>query len=297
MRTSPSHPFLAKSRDQFHNAMPSKMSMVYSPNRRHLEQIPAFAGMTGLGDTLSKTGSGNTFPKGNTFSKRLVLGLVALFCFFFALPVAAAQAGLVAEAPVYDFGTVLEDTVLEHDFVIRNDSSRPLSIEKFRIGCSCTEVLTYDREIAPGGRGLIRVSFATNGYGGQAIDKPFGVVTNDPDNPEIQLTIKGKVDLFADIQPRLVKLEGVAGDPVVETVVIAPKPEYRFSIKDIHLKYGRDVTCRMLQGSGGNGDPIKLEIAATRQKAGRFFDTVTLTTDNALKPEIKIRVFGYLRQG
>lgn len=247
---------------------------------KSMGRIPAFAGMTDCMRCTSR------------------IAMAACLVVTLLLPVSpvAGQGGPIPENPVHDFGTVLEGTVIAHDFIIRNDASQPLFIENFRIGCSCIEVLSYDREIAPGQSGIIRVSFATKGYGGQAIEKSFGVVTSAPPNDPFELTLKGAVDLFADIEPRLVKLEGLAGEPLVETVLIAPKPEYAFKVRTIRLKSGRDVTCRIVERADGTTGHYKLEIAAIRERPGRFFDTVTIGTDHPLQPEIQIRIFGHLKK-
>jgi len=63
----------------------------------------------------------------------------------------------------YDFGTVDEGTVVEHEYKFKNTGNAPLIVVNAKGSCGCT-VPTWSKEpIAPGAEGSMLVKFNTNG--------------------------------------------------------------------------------------------------------------------------------------
>ncbi|WP_298951386.1 DUF1573 domain-containing protein [uncultured Nonlabens sp.] len=63
----------------------------------------------------------------------------------------------------FDFGTVEEGTVVEHEYKFMNTGSAPLIVVNAKGSCGCT-VPTWSKEpIAPGDQGTMLVKFNTNG--------------------------------------------------------------------------------------------------------------------------------------
>lgn len=64
---------------------------------------------------------------------------------------------------VYDFGTVNEGDVVEHDFLVTNSGKSDLIITNAKASCGCT-VPTWPKEaIAPGESAGVKVKFNTSG--------------------------------------------------------------------------------------------------------------------------------------
>ena len=104
-----------------------------------------------------------------------------------------AKPRLVIEEMIFDSGDVAPDTVMSHDFVVKNDGDAPLVIEDVRPGCGCS-VADYDRTIAPGQTGRITISVSVyRDWAGQGVRKAAWVLTNDPLNPQIRLIMVGHV--------------------------------------------------------------------------------------------------------
>lgn len=86
------------------------------------------------------------------------------------LTAAAERESIVGEFPVmtfeqkeYDFGTVDEGTVVEHEYTFANTGNAPLIVVNAKGSCGCT-VPTWSKEpIAPGKTGTMVVKFNTNG--------------------------------------------------------------------------------------------------------------------------------------
>ena len=92
----------------------------------------------------------------------------------------------------WDFGQVPEGEVLEHTFVLMNDSSTVLRIEHIHTSCGCTTSEVDQKEISPGESVEIKVKFDTKGYSGIKIQH-VNIHTDQQDNPFIKLTLKADI--------------------------------------------------------------------------------------------------------
>jgi hypothetical protein len=124
------------------------------------------------------------------------------------------------------------------------------------------------------------------------MSKSARAYTNDPDHPQIVLSMKGPVKTFATVRPEQVRLFGEAGAELQQTVTITPQAEYPFKIVSARAQIGRDIRYEIDENNGKQGLTYKLTVVNTRTSAGRYFDTIQLETDNPLKRRIDIRVFG-----
>jgi len=97
------------------------------------------------------------------------------------------------QGPYYwDFGEVAQGEILEHTFVLTNDSSAALGILHVDTSCGCTTSEVKEKEIPPGGSVEIRVKFNTQGYSGIAKQHAY-IHTDQQDNHTITLTLKADV--------------------------------------------------------------------------------------------------------
>lgn len=119
--------------------------------------------------------------------------------------------------------------------------------------------------------------------------------TNDPDRPQIVLSMKGPVKAFATVRPEQVRLFGEAGADLKQTVTITPQAEYPFKIVGARAQIGRDIRYEIDETNSDRGLTYQVTVVNTRSSAGRYFDTIQLETDNPLKPRIDIRVYGRIK--
>jgi hypothetical protein len=117
---------------------------------------------------------------------------------------AAAEAEGVPVArcaqPVHDFGSVVRGRPLRHTFSVHNAGTAPLRILRTRAGCNCTATMVDGPTIAPGGNTGVEVRLSTRGMKG-AIKKTVTLVTDDPAQPELELTLQGEVEVLLAFQP------------------------------------------------------------------------------------------------
>ncbi len=131
--------------------------------------------------------------------------------------------------------------------------------------------------------------------GGRTIKKKIQVHTNDKEKKTLSLNVTGAVERFADIQPRRVRLAGVEGTPLKKEVTINPTPKYPYNITNIRAKNGTNIKYQFeeLKKPGKTGYLVTIE--NTKKKKGRYQDTIFLTTNSKVQPEIDIFVSGNIR--
>jgi hypothetical protein len=118
------------------------------------------------------------------------------------------------------------------------------------------------------------------------------VVTNDPVNPKEFLVITGTVDMLYTLSPKRVRLTGVLGTGIKQTVTLVTQEKYPLKLVEVKAKSGDNIQYKLSEEKEGNVSRYKLSIESIRSEVGRFVDTLYLKTDNALQPEIQIPVFG-----
>ncbi len=126
--------------------------------------------------------------------------------------------------------------------------------------------------------------------------KTAGVYTNDKSRPRQDLIISGPVEKFATIRPQHVSLRGYAGDSIKSKVTIIPEKKYPFKILDARAQKGENINIQLAEVKKSSGQAWELKVENLRQKAGRFYDTIILKTDSDVRPQLNVRVYGYLRE-
>ena len=127
------------------------------------------------------------------------------------------------------------------------------------------------------------------------MDKSAEVLTNDPKEPVVQLMVKGSVDKFATINPRMLNLRGNVGEALEGTVIIVPEDKYPFKVVSVAAKEGKNIRVALNETKEGGKAAYALVVKNLKADAGSYTDTVVLKTDSKLQPELDVRVYTYLR--
>ena len=126
--------------------------------------------------------------------------------------------------------------------------------------------------------------------------KTASIYTNDKSRPQQDLVISGQVENFATIRPEHVSLRGQVGDSIKEMVSIVPEKKYPFKILDAKARSGQNINIQLDEVTKTNGTAYELKVENLSQKSGRYYDTIILKTDSKVRPELNVRVYGYLRE-
>jgi hypothetical protein len=152
-------------------------------------------------------------------------------------------------------------------------------------------VARFDRVIPPGGEGKISLKLHTRGYSG-AIAKSARVFTNDPHRGEVLIGLKGTVWTPIEIHPPYVRLRGVQGEEIQETVRLLGKEEdpLNLTVKAVSIPDKVTVTVQVIR-KGRAYDLIVKNIAC---QGGAYSGTITLATSAPEMKEVAIQVSGYI---
>ncbi len=125
--------------------------------------------------------------------------------------------------------------------------------------------------------------------------KTAGVYTNDRSRPRQDLVISGPVEKFATIRPQHISLRGYAGDAIKSKVTIIPEKKYAFRILNARATNGDNINIKLDEVKKSGGQAYELNVENLKNETGRYYDTIILTTDSQIRPELSVRVYGYLR--
>ena len=113
----------------------------------------------------------------------------------------------------HDFGTIESGSTVRHAFVLKNTGTGTLTLEAGPTSCSACTIAELDKnQVPPGASTQVVVEYKT----GQTSNfrQTATVLTNDPDQPRVELTVFGTVHSKFDIQPPVIFFGNVpAGEP------------------------------------------------------------------------------------
>lgn len=118
------------------------------------------------------------------------------------------------------------------------------------------------------------------------------MVTNDPVNPTEFLTITGTVDALYTLSPKRVRLTGILGTGIKQTVTLETQEKYPLKLVAVSAKNGDNIQYKLAEEKDGPVTRYKVTIECVRSSVGNFVDTLFLKTDNPAQPEIQIPIFG-----
>ncbi len=120
--------------------------------------------------------------------------------------------------------------------------------------------------------------------------------TDSKIRPEIQISVSGNVTQkkIVTITPNMVNLKGSVGKPIKRDVSIIPDKAHPLKILDVRVRRGNNISYKLEEVKKDDGIEYVLHIENRKKEIGRYSDTLILVTDSKIKPEISIRVFGYI---
>jgi len=218
-----------------------------------------------------------------------------------ATVLAAGKPKAVAVEPIKDVGSVATGEKITNDFVIRNDGDAVLEITNVQPACGCT-VAQFDKTIAPGQTGKVHAVVDTTTFNGP-ISKGVSVFTNDPDTPQIELTIRAKVEPYIAVKPGYARYITVQGEPlegnIAQTLWATDGTPINVTGVDSPYPY-LHVTYREAKPEERVGDnkakQWRIEMKLSNDaKVGALSDYVTVHTDHPKQKIVQIPVSGFVR--
>ncbi len=109
------------------------------------------------------------------------------------------------EKTEYDYGVVAPRSTTTGKFPFSNTGDETLHIENFRYPCGCSVPELPKRDYEPGESGVIDVRYSAPARASVDV-YPIYVYSNDPETPRFELTIKARVEVNVEVEPKDVSL-------------------------------------------------------------------------------------------
>ena len=237
-----------------------------------------------------------------------LVAVVLLCTSVFAVSPAAAAAKAVFVQPTWDAGEVELGTVIEHDFVVRNEGDTPFEITGVHPTCGCT-VADFDPVIQPGKTGKIHARIRTKTLHTGKLAKTITVNTNAPNAERVILTVKMILTTPLEFLPKpMVYLSARPGEEKTQEALARPhrpgmkvvglrcdSPVFRVSFEPAKAvaKGEKALAAWLLPREGDYW--IRITMPADTP-AGIHRGEVTVLTNDPDYPEAKLRVSAVVRE-
>ncbi|MEO8196687.1 MAG: DUF1573 domain-containing protein [Thermoanaerobaculia bacterium] len=214
---------------------------------------------------------------------------------------AAPAPKLVPVEAIQDVGKVAKGEKVKVDFAIRNDGPVELVLTDVHPTCGCT-VASFDAKIAPGAVGKIHAEIDTVDFAGP-IAKTITVLSNDPAQPRVTLTIKARVEPQVNASPgyaRFVFVQNQASTTVKQWLWAENFPDFkvlavRSPYKFIEATF-RPATAEERRPEIPTPNQWIVETAIQPDaEVGALRDFLVVETNHPKQKELRLAVTGFVR--
>jgi hypothetical protein len=193
----------------------------------------------------------------------------------------------------FHFENAISGSVVEHDFVLQNQGSAPLRIEKVSM-TSPLLVTGMPHEIAPGAQGTIHFKLDTASLAGR-FQGAILVFLNDAALPEASLSFEGQVMPTIELSPMpaffISAQRGQANQSSIEIINHAPEP---LRIEKVEHPTDRFTTALETLDPGQR---YRLTLVLKPDgPSGRSTETILLTSSSKTLPILNVPANTYLHE-
>lgn len=149
-----------------------------------------------------------------------------------AKPVKGEVPVISIENPEHDFGEMGPGGRDTCEFKFKNIGSADLKIDRVQSTCGCTVPELEKKDYAPGEEGVVKVSYHAPSVKTN-VTKHLYIISNDPQTPRAELTIKADVTVKVEISPENVELRLDEKNAGMPNLVVKSVDGKEFSIKDV----------------------------------------------------------------
>lgn len=155
----------------------------------------------------------------------LITGLIT-----FLTTIVNSSPMIEADTAEVDRGSIVKKDLkdLHHIYTLTNTGDELLRIKRVKPGCGCTMV-DYDSVIAPGKTGKIEIKIKKNKLGDGNFTKSLRVMSNAKNEPNLRLSIKGKILSPIDIGKRFLRIESGENMAMAELFLATQKSDFKIT--------------------------------------------------------------------
>jgi hypothetical protein len=210
---------------------------------------------------------------------------------------------VVVNGARYDFGTIDRFASDSHEFEILNGGDQPLTLKIGKSTCKCTKFATEKDALDPGEKTKVKLEWTVK-TGDPMFEQSAELITNDPSNNPVQLTIHGSVvDTLRPDRPQLSLGDVSANEPQTFRMRVHTYRDHDLAI-DKHEWLGTEgvdhlevsfVPLTPEQVAQEKGAYSGVEVVLVIQPGlplGRLAQTLRLTTNLPNRDPVEIPVMG-----
>lgn len=187
----------------------------------------------------------------------------------------------------FDFDVMAVGSEKSHKFIVKNEGKAPLKLKLKGTSCTCTLSELAKDEIPVGEQAEVELKWNPHAADPE-FHKTADIWTNDPENPVVTFTVKGKVEQVLQVYPddgwRLENLE--RNKPQTVTAEMRSSILDKFSVTSIEAS-NDSITAthepmteeELAQFDSKVGYMIKVTLDPGKLNVGKIEETVTVTTD------------------
>lgn len=203
----------------------------------------------------------------------------------------ATVSPLQVDNRIHDFGTIREaDGIVEHTFLFRNTSSRPVVILRARTGCTCVKAYPPKRPIAPGATAKVRVTFNPN-YRPGHFSKEIAIICDS--SRYNRIWIRGDVEAMKHPIPENYNYAYGQGLYLnFRRMIFATVPAGTSKVMKLRLANDSDRTMRLtFECPDSQGLDILIPSGFILPPKGEDIMPITITVDKPFKGEKRFQVY------
>jgi hypothetical protein len=137
------------------------------------------------------------------------------------------------------------------------------------------------------------VKVSTKGIAG-SVNKRVTVFSNDPDNSQISLAVRGEIKSYVALIPRVINFWGTPDRKLVRKVEITPAKEVKLQIKKVRSTILNEVKHTL--NIGEKEGEYLLTVENIRTIPGRYHGNIIMETNLPEKPELILKVYGNIQE-
>lgn len=192
-----------------------------------------------------------------------------------------------------ELGELTAGETAELEFPLVNTGTEPLRIERVIASCGCTTA-SHPRTLKPGEKGVLKINLVSHPLWSGPVEKQITVVSNDPEQPSLNLQIVARMRPLFHYAPRIpIGVNYKKGDVIRQVLTVTsatnPPTEVIRVVAD-----GAGTEARLLPAESSDRPGVaRVEIVLRPpEQGGDFTRFITLQTTHSRVPAIAIPIAG-----
>lgn len=114
--------------------------------------------------------------------------------------------------------------------------------------------------------------------------------TNDPRRPDFRLTLSGRVERFASIEPGFVYFRGEAEELEAVELEVTPNSTTGFRITRVVADKPHLFSAELIEPCRQENTPCRIRVINRKKDAGKYVGVIKVITDSRVQPSFAIVV-------